>query len=99
MLNDVLTFTDSTEAYGTARRKAVHGHRDWLVWKLPDGSYRVAKLGPDVLEAAMRDCAENDKGKPIVTQVAANSGHYYHVSRGLAEVYLGNMRAGHFVYG
>jgi hypothetical protein len=88
----------NTEAYTKAKKMARHGHRDWLVWKLPDGTYRAAKLAEEPLKTAMSECVENDQGKPVCVCIQANTAVGVNVSRALADVWLANMQAGTFSY-
>jgi hypothetical protein len=97
-MSDIRTFTDSEEAYKTANRMAVHGHHDWLVWKLPDGTYKVSRISIESLTMALAECAKSEKGKNIITMVARNVGHYYYVGPNIAAVWLANMEAGHYDY-
>jgi hypothetical protein len=58
------------EAFSTARRKAVKGHNDWLVWRNRDGSWSAERSGPGAVRSAM--LATGTQGRWHL--VAANNG-------------------------
>jgi hypothetical protein len=59
------------EAFEIARRKAVKGHNDWIVWPGKDGSWHAERRSPKAIKAAM--LAAGTQGKWHL--IAANSGH------------------------
>jgi hypothetical protein len=71
-----------------AIRKATKGHHDWLIWKSRDGDTQIGKTDADTYKAAMLATGTQKS----FTLVAANSGHFYRVTWGLALRHLRNGR-------
>ena len=97
----VLTFGpgENEAAYATAKRKARYGHRDWLVWMVADGSYRVSQIATETLTQAVKESARIKRGrktKLVCTMVDRLHGHFYYVSPGLAKIWSANLAAGHY---
>ena len=69
------------EAFEIARRKAVKGHNDWIVWRNRDGSFSTKRRSPKAIKAAM--IASGTQGKWYL--IAANNGigHIYNWRIGL----------------
>lgn len=44
---------NNEDAFGLAKRKARHGHRDWIVYRDRGGAYHAAQRSPAAIKAAM----------------------------------------------
>jgi hypothetical protein len=71
-----------------ATRKAIKGHRDWLVWKDRQGETHTNLATADAYKAAMLDTGT----KRNFTLIAANSGHFYRMTWPLAVRHWRNAR-------
>lgn len=58
------------EAFEIARRKAIKGHNDWIVWQERNGAWNTARRSPKAIKSAM--LASGTKGKWRL--IAANNG-------------------------
>lgn len=90
----VQSFTESSKAFGTARRQAVYGHRDWIVWcKVTDGSWHAARRSEKEFERAM---LESEKGGKLkVYGAVATSGEFHTYGRAVANIILKNLKGGY----
>lgn len=52
---------DGTTAFDLARRKARHGHRDWIVWRDRTGDYHAECRTPATIKHAL--LANGTKGR------------------------------------
>lgn len=95
-MNGVHTYRTAADEdpYDLAVRMAKYGHKNWLVWATKDGLRHAARLTAEVMELAIADHMTNDKGKPIITHVAADTGSFFGVNLALADIYLANLKAG-----
>ena len=52
---------DGHEAHELARRKSRYGHRDWIVWRERDGTFRAEVRSPAAIRKAL--LANGTKGR------------------------------------
>lgn len=93
----VLVFATGPEAFAAARVKARYGHRNWLVWRLADGSFRSAPLTLAAVEAAAAGAVDAARGAGHFAVLGAGTGVGTNVHPALAAVWLDTLRAGHRV--
>lgn len=80
----------SKEAHDIARRKAVHGHNDWLVWAEKNGAWNTARISVKAIKAAM--LATGTAGRWYL--IAANSGVGYRYNWRIGVNMLNNAKYG-----
>jgi len=73
-----------------AVNKARYGHRDWLSWNDAGGNQRIELKTVASLEKAIADTNGN------FTLIAANSGNFHRITKGIAQIMLNNAKRGIF---
>jgi hypothetical protein len=83
-----LSFTDSSAAFREAKRRAVHGHYDQLVWQNDaTGTWHTARLTAAAMEPAIADSRK--------VYVVSRIGVVCNYTPRLAGVLLNNLKMGY----
>lgn len=90
----VETFADTRSAFLHAKPKAVHGHKNWVVWVIANGTVHAARESADALVRAARDAVPAFGEEAVAVRVEANAGHFTNLSRGALELWRDNLEAG-----
>lgn len=91
------TFPTSPEAFALAKRMSRYSHRDWIVWRVSDGTWKTAKLRMESLEECMSE-ATGSETRPGYFSCIGGDGIGQTVGPNLAKVWMGNMKSGHFFF-
>jgi hypothetical protein len=98
MALEMQTFDAGPDAFALAKRMAKFGHKDWIVWRLADGSYKAAKMSRESLEMAMREATGSETKPGYFSCIHRDTAQGENVAPYLAQIWLANMIAGHYQF-